>query len=237
MTFNPPPIIPWKATNANRCAFEQILSYWKDYDTLTLLVELGIYHPSLRTFLDHQEKEKELSYKTAVSRKRFVVSRTIIKHILKNILLTPNLSDTILIKKKYGRIHVKDVPGIYISLSYSGICIAITVGKRKIGSDIEVIRPMDIRKIKSYPLFYDTRARNEKERIRHFLQMWTLIEAYAKLHDRSTYPCLIEKDLFGDTNFVSYCINTTSIFSLASGPDQGKDALLWLDTAGVGISS
>jgi 4'-phosphopantetheinyl transferase len=237
MTFNPPPITPWTATNANRCAFDEIFSYWKDYDTLTFLVDLGIYHPSLRTFLDHQEKEKELSYKTMIFQKRFVVSRTIIKHILKNILLTPNLSDSILIRKKYGRIHVKDVPGIYISLSYSGTCIAITVGKRKIGSDIEVIRPVDIRKIKSYPLFYDTRSRNEKERIRNFLQMWTLVEAYAKLHDRTTYPCLIEKDLSRDATFVSYCINTTSIFSLASGPDRGKDALFWLDTAGIGISS
>jgi 4'-phosphopantetheinyl transferase len=237
MTFNPPPITPWKATNANRCTLEQILPYWKDYDTLTFLVDLGIYHPSLSTFLDHQEKEQELWYKTVVSRKRFVVSRTIIKHILKHILPTPNVSDSILIRKKYGRIHIKDVPGISISLSYSGTCIAITAGKRKIGSDIEVVRPVDIRKIKSYPLFYDTRARNEKERIRHFLQMWTLLEAYAKLHDRSTYACLIEKDFPPEVNFVSYCINTTAIFSLASGPDKGKDALLWLDTAGIGISS
>ena len=237
MTFNPPFLTPWNATTANRCAFDEIFSYWKDYDTLTFLVDLGIYHPSLSMFLDQSEKEKELSYKTAVSRKRFVVSRTIIKHVLKNILLAPNLSDSILIRKKYGRILVKDVPGISISLSYSGTCIAITVGKQKIGSDVEVIRPVDIRKIKSYPLFYDTRSRNEKERIRNFLQMWTLLEAYAKLHDRSAYSCLIEKDLSREVNFVSYCINTTSIFSLASGPDPGKDVLLWLDTAGIGVSS
>jgi 4'-phosphopantetheinyl transferase len=188
-------------------------------------------------FLDQKEKEKELQYKTTISRKRFVVSRTIIKHILKNILLTPSPSDTVLIRKKYGRILVKDFPGIFISLSYSGTCIAITVGKRKIGSDIEIVRPVDIRKIKSYPLFADESSRNEKERIRHFLQMWTLLEAYAKLHDRSTYPCLIEKDFPRDVNFVSYCINTTSIFSLASGLDQTRDTLLWLDTAGVGNSS
>jgi 4'-phosphopantetheinyl transferase len=237
MTLRLPPLIPWKGNPKTRCTFEQIFSYWEDYDTLTFLVNLGLYHPSLSTFLDQQEKEQELRYKTAVSRKRFVVSRTLIKHILKNILLVPNLSDSILIRKKYGRILVKDSPGIYISLSYSGTCIAITVGKRKIGSDIEVVRPVDIRKIKSYPLFYDKRARNEKERIRNFLQMWTLIEAYAKLHDRSTYPCLIEKDLPRDVTFVSYCINTTSILSLASGPDMGKDALLWLDTSGFGLSS
>jgi 4'-phosphopantetheinyl transferase len=237
MTFNPPPIIPWKATDENKCAYEQILSYWKIYDTLTFLVDLGIYHPSFSTFLDQNEKEKELQYKTTISRKRFVVSRTIIKHILKHILQTPNLSDTVLTRKKYGRIHINDFPGIFISLSYSGTCIAITFGKQKIGSDIEMVRPVDIRKIRSYPLFADDSSRNEKERIRHFLQMWTLLEANAKLHDRSTYPCLIEKDFPPDVNFVSYCINTTSIFSLASGMDPVRDTLLWLDTDGVGKSS
>ena len=201
------------------------------------LSSLGVYHPSFSTFLDDREKEHELSYKSPVSRKRFVVSRTILKHVLRCILRAPALSDIILIRKKYGRIHVKDFPEIFVSLSYSGTCVAITVGKRKIGSDIEIVRPMNIRKIKSYPLFHDTGSRNEKERIRHFLQMWTLLEAYAKLHDRNAYACLSEKDFPPDVNFESYCINSTSVFSLASGPGQRRDTLLWLDTTGIGISS
>jgi 4'-phosphopantetheinyl transferase len=237
MTFNPPPVIPWEAAIANRCTLEQILPYWKDYDTLTFLVDLGIYHPSLSMFLDHGEKEQELRYKTVISRKRFVVSRTIIKHILQRILATPNVSDTILTRKKYGRILIRDVPGISLSLSYSGTSIAITAGKSKIGSDIEVVRPVDIRKTTSCPLFYDTGARDGQERTRHFLQMWTLLEAYAKLYDKNTYACLTEKDFPPEVNFVSYCINTTAIFSLASGPDPGKHVLLWLDTAGIGTSS
>jgi len=204
---------------------------------LTFLVGLGIYHPYFSTYLDQHEKEKELEYKTDISKKRFVVSRTIIKHILKNILPVPGLSDIILIRKKYGRILIKDVPEVYISLSYSGTCIAITLGKQKIGNDIEVVRHVDIRKIKSYPLFADTKSRNEKERIRNFLQMWTLIEAYVKLQDRSTYSCLVEKEIFRDANFVSYCINNSSILSLATGSEQVKDALFWLDTAGMEISS
>lgn len=237
MTLRPPPIRPWNATTATMCAFDQISRYWKDYDMLTFLVDLGIYHPSLSMYLDQHEKEKELQYKTDISRKRFVISRTIIKRILNTILPTPDLSDIILTRKKHGRIFIKEVPDVYISLSYSGPCIAITLGKQKIGNDIELVRPVDIRKIKSYPLFTDTRSRNEKERIRNFLQMWTLIEAYAKLHDRSTYPCLVEKEIFQDTYFVSYCINNSSLLSLATGSDRVKDALFWLDTAGMGRSS
>lgn len=237
MVFNPPPLIPWNATNANRCTLEQIIPYWKDNETLTFIVDVGVYHPSFSRFLDAGEKEHELRYKSDVSRKRFVVSRTILRHILKPVLDTPTFSDVVLIREQYGRIHIKDVPGICISLSYSGTFMAITIGKQKIGSDIEGLRTVDIRKIKTHPLFYDPKARTEKERTRHFLQMWTLLEAYAKLRDRNTYACLTENDFFPDVNFVSYCINTSSIFSLASGPDSGKDALLWLDPAGIGISS
>jgi 4'-phosphopantetheinyl transferase len=236
MLVNPPPLIPWHATNANRCTQEQIIPYWRDNETLTFFVDLGVYHPSFCTFLDAGEKERELRYKTDVSRKRFVVSRTFLKHILKHVLDTPRLSDVTLIRKKYGRILIKDVPGIYISLSYSGTSIAITIGKRKIGSDIEVLRTIDIRKITTHPLFFDPKARNEKERTRHFLQMWTLLEAYAKFRDRNAYACLTENTFPPDVNFVSYCINNTSIFSLASGPDSGNDVLLWLDPAGFGIT-
>jgi len=237
MTLSLPPIIPWEKNRANMCAFGEIFSYWKDYDILTFLVGLGIYHPSLCTFLDSFEKEKELRYKTAISHKRFVVSRSILKHILLNILLAPNLSDIILIRREDGRILVKDFPEVYISLSYSGTSIAITVGKRKIGSDIEVLRPMDIRKTQSYPLFTDKNCRNDKERIQNFLHQWTLIEAYAKLHDSIPYPYLMLRDFPRDADFVSYCINNSSVFSLASGLDMGKDALFWLDTAVAGFSS
>lgn len=237
MLCNPPPLIPWHATNANRCTREQIIPYWKDNETLTFFVDLDVYHPSFVTFLDEGEKEHELRYKTDVSRKRFVVSRTLLKHILKYVLDTPTPLDVTLIRKKYGRILIKDVPGIFISLSYSGTSMAITIGKRKIGSDIEVLRTIDIRKIKTHPLFYDPGAPNEKDRTRHFLQMWTLLEAYAKLRDRNTYACLAENTFPPDVNFVSYCINNTLVFSLAFGPDSGKDVLLWLDPAGFGISS
>jgi phosphopantetheinyl transferase len=237
MLLKLPPLIPWNATAANRCTLEQIIPHWKDNETLTFFVDHGVCHPSFRTFLDAGEKEQELRYKTDVSRTRFVVSRTLLKHILKPVLDTPTPSDVILHKKKYGRILIKDVPGLFISLSYSGTSLAITIGKQKIGSDIEVLRTVDIRKIRTHPLFYRSGVLAEKDRTRHFLQVWTLLEAYAKLRDRNTYACLAENNFPPEVNFVSYCINNASIFSLAFGPDTGKHALLWLDPAGIGTSS
>jgi len=237
MAAIPPPLRSWSGTLQNRCAFDEIPAYWQKNDVITFLVDLGIHHPTLNDFLTHSEKEQELGYKPVISRQRFVVSRTILKHILSEILSKEHVTDVILTRNNEGRILVKDHPSVYISLSYSGTSIAITIGKRKLGSDIELVRPLHDKKITSSPIFNDMNCIDEKERIRRVIHVWTLVEAYAKLHDLNPYPLLKNRSLFEDENFVSYCINQHSIFSLASGPDQFTDALLWLDTSGSGKSS
>ena len=237
MTLRLPPLGIWHEIPANTCTFDGILYSWKVHDTLTFLVDLGIYHPMFRVFLDPGERERELHFKAVISQKRFVVSRTILKHILQAILQTGTAADVVLIRRDDGRILVRDYPGMYISLSYSGTSIAVTVGKRKLGSDIEGVRPVTIEKIKSSPLFLDEDYRNGKAPVHHFFQAWTLVEAYAKLHDSNPYPYLLLKELPRDAHFVSYCINNTFIFSLANGLDEGKNALLWLETAGLETSS
>ncbi len=238
MTLRLPPLGIWHETPANTCTFDGILYSWKVHDTLTFLVDLGIYHPMFRVFLDPGERERELHFKTVISQKRFVVSRTILKHILQAVLQTGTAADVVLIRRDDGRILVQGYPGMYISLSYSGTCIAVSVGKRKIGSDIEVLRPVTIEKIKSSSLFNDEDYRNGKESTQHFFHVWTLVEAYAKLHDSNPYPYLMWKELPRDAHFVSYCINNSSIFSLAYGLDRGRgrDALFRLDSEGIGRS-
>jgi hypothetical protein len=237
MTVRLPPLRIWHGTGANTCAFDEILSYWKGNDTLTFLVDLGIYRPAFQAFLDPAERERELLFKTVISRERFVVSRTILKHILRAVLPAGSAADVVLIRRDDGRILVKGYPELFISLSYSGTGIAVTVGKRKLGSDIEGVRPVNIEKIKSCLLFSDEDCQKGKASIHHFLQVWTLVEAYAKLHDSNPYPYLLWKELPRDGHFVSYCINNSFIFSLAYDLDEGKHALLWLDTAGLGTSA
>jgi len=229
MTAILPPLQTWSGNTQNRCRFDKILTYWKACDVITFLADLGMYNASLYNFLDDREKEREQKFKTDYFKKRFTISRSIIKLILMNILDTGNISDIVLNKKKNGRILVRGRQDMYISLSYSGTCIALSVGKRKFGSDIEVLRPVEIRKIKSCPLFYDTNCRNGKEQIRNVFHLWTVVEAYAKLYARNPYQILNYRVLPDDAHFVSYCINHHSILSLAFSSDQMRDALLWID--------
>jgi len=202
------------------------------YDSTTFLVDVGIYHPRFHNLLTQEEKERELRYKTVISRQRFVVSRTILRHILLDILSEENIDNIVLLRNEHGRILVKDHPSVYISLSYSGPCVAITVGKRKLGSDLELIRPVCDEKIASSPLFNNYPSRQE-ERVCRIIHTWTLIESCAKLYDKNPYPLLNEGNLFTRAYFASYCINRHMIFSVASDKEKFTDALVWLDTSGI----
>lgn len=229
-----PPLRSWSRTTQNRCTFSEILTHWKAHDAVTFLVDRRIYHSSFTTFLTEGEKEQECVYKPLVSRQRFVVSRTILKHILRAILSKEQVADVVLIRSNDGRILIMDYPLVFTSLAYSGTSIAITVGKRKLGSDIEIVRPVHDKKIISSPLFINMKCKTEMEHTTRVIHMWTLIEAIAKLHDMNPYPLLKNNALFENTNFASYCIDQHAVFSLASGPEPLTDTLLWLDTSSMG---
>ena len=228
-----PAVLPvlrlWSKNAQNRCAFDDIMSYWMAYDVITFLVDLERYQTALHNFLTQNEKEQALHFKTVISRQRFVVSRSILKKILLEILSGENIADMVLTRSEGGRILVKDQPHIFISLSYSGSCIAITLGKSKVGSDIERVRPIPDKKIISNPVFNYYLFRNDTERIWQVIHVWTQIESCAKLFDTNPYALLNTPGLFRNAHFVSYYINHQSIFSLASLQGHVTDLLVWLD--------
>ena len=224
-----PPLILWSKSTQNRCLYDDIMSYWMTYDTITFLIDIGRYQPAFHDFLTDDEKEHELRFKPVISRRRFVVSRVILKHILARILPKMKISDIVLIRDKDGKIHVKDIPHVNISLSYYGTNIVITVGKRKIGSDIERVRPLLDKKITASPVFNDCRFAEGEERMRQVIHVWTLVESYAKLYDTNPYPLLNSCLPFKNAEFVSYYIDQHMIFSLASIEKNLTDILVWLE--------
>jgi len=237
MTATLPPLRSWSGTSMNQCLFEEIPLYWEAYDVITFLTDLRTYCPAHYEDLDNNEKEQEQKFKTEYFKKRFTISRSLLKRILQPVLGADNPSDILLRKEKGGRVIVPGRPGIYISLSYSGHLTAISIGKQKIGCDIEEVRPVKTRKIETSPVFIHYNCSKDREPLQQVIHGWTLIESYAKLHDKNPYHLLNNCALFRDANFVSYCINNHVIFSLASEKIQFTDILVWLDTPGTGKSS
>ena len=224
-----PSLRPWSKNTQNRCEYGDIMSYWMAHDAITFLIDLGAYSLALYDFLTDDEKEKVLRCKPEISRQRFVVSRTILKQILSEILKGENIDDIILTRNSDGRILVEDKPHVYICLSYYEANIAVTLGKRKLGSDIEGVRPIRDKKITASPIFHCYPSVQDTEQMQRVIHVWTLVESYAKLYDTNPYPLLNSCSPFKDADFVSYNIDQHMIFSLASAPGHLTEVLVWLD--------
>jgi 4'-phosphopantetheinyl transferase len=227
-----PSIIPWSKNALNQGTYDTIPDIWSANDVITFFADLAMYHPGQYDSLDYNEKERVQKFRTDYFKKRFILSRSILKRILQPVLGAKDPSDIRIDREKKGRIILPNRPDIGISLSYSGPSLAITVAKQKIGSDIETIRSIDIRKIRSCQLVSENTCEDGKERNRNFLHRWTLVEACAKLHDKNPLSLLNHSTLFHDTSFVSYCIDNHVILSLAFEKEQFTDSLVWLDTSG-----
>ena len=228
-----PPLRPWSRDADTRCAFTDVTSFWTTHDAVSFLVGLGAYRQSLHVLLTSDEREGERLSRPAISRRRFAVSRYFLKRVLMEILSEERVADIVLERNADGRICVEGRPDVYVSLSYSGPSIAITVGKRKLGSDIEGVRPVRDAKITASPAYRSCPSPPDADRTQQVIHVWTLLESYAKLFDRNPYPLLDRRIPFLGADFVSYCVERREIFSLASAPGRLDDVLVWLDPAGA----
>lgn len=224
-----PPLRPWSKNAENRCNYDDVGSYWTGHDAVTFLIDIGAYRPALHDLLTDDERDQARRFKTAISQRRFVVSRAILKHILSKILSKEHIADIILTRNADGRILVNDNRHVNICLSYHGTSIAVTVGKRKLGSDIEGVRPVRDTKITASPIFGCYPCAQGRDHLQQVIHVWTMVESYAKLCDTNPYPLLNRRSPFRDADFVSYLINHHMIFTLASAGGHANEALVWLD--------
>jgi len=225
-----PPLRPWSQSPENRCIPDEIPSYWKTHEVITFLAQTGIYDRSLYRNLDRAEKERVLQLKSDYFKQRFVVSRCLLKTIIAHLDGTENREGVVLSLENRG-IRVQGRPDLSVSLSYSGRFIALSLGKRKIGSDIEIVSSVEIPKMRSSPLFGNMVFTNKNETSPSALHAWTLVEAFAKLRDVNPFPLLSSDTLFPGAGFISYCIDHTAVFSLAYEGDTLNDTLLQVDPA------
>src|SRR5690606_23815750 len=89
-------------------SLENITRLWEHNDVLIFLIDLDNYGIVGVESLNNDEKESLEKLKTKHSKKRYIVSRTVLKHILYHLLKKKSILDISTYKDEHGEVHVLD---------------------------------------------------------------------------------------------------------------------------------
>lgn len=202
-------------------SLEQIPMFWEQNDVLILMVDLDAYGSQDEDYLDDNEKEHLKGLKTEYFRKRYIISRMVLKYILCSLLSELSLSDISLYKKESGRVHVRDHNELNLCISYTENIVVLAISKIEVGIDVEARRNLSLKTASKYlqtKTLDDTRCLKDLDN----LTIWTLKEAYCKFSNESLFSVL-NKELDLNSIFHSiYLINNKYVLAIVGGSSQHR---------------
>lgn len=210
---------------------EDIPHLWEQNDILIFLINLDNYNVLaddvlktnniLTDHLDVEEKEHLESLKTSYFKKRYIVSRIVLKCVLKYvlkdipgcILKDQCLSDIGTYNDEYGKVHIRNHKELHICISYTENIVSLAISKVEVGIDIELKKSISPGKVLKYlqtPALKAEDFGNELD----FLTAWTLKEAYCKFSNKSMLTSLNKELDLGSIFHSSYILNNKYILSV-----------------------
>lgn len=175
---------------------KQVAHLWNKNDVLIFIADLKDYSVLNEEYLDKVEKIYLNSLKTEYFRKRYLISRFLLKY-LSGILKERPWSDMVTYKDEHGRVRVRDHNDLHVCIAYTENIVALAISKIEMGIDIEVIRS---RSVASISRSIDRTLSDSAPSINSsdFLTRWTLKEAYCKFSNETMFSSLARKlDLSG----------------------------------------
>jgi 4'-phosphopantetheinyl transferase len=195
---------------------ENIPHLWEQNDILILLINLKNYNLLNTEYLDLSEKKHLESLKTSYFRKRYIVSRNVLKYIIQNIpgclRKDQSISEIGTYSDEYGKIHIRNYRELHICISYTGNIISLAISKVEVGIDIELKRLISPGKVLKY-LTPDLKTENFEHQL-DFLIVWTLKEAYCKFSNKSMLSVLNKELDLSSIFHSSYVLNSKYILSV-----------------------
>lgn len=194
-------------------SLEHIPYLWEQSDILIILIDLDNYDKFNTDYLDRIEMEYLEGLQTSYFKKRYIVSRTVLKHILCSILHERSASDISTYKNGNGRVCIHNHNEMYICISYTENIAVLAISKVEVGIDIELGRTLALKNtlkfLREKPSFTDKPLSKTD-----ILKTWTLKEAYCKFSNKNMLPNL-NKDLnLSSVSHSSYFLDNKYIFSV-----------------------
>ncbi len=202
-------------------SLENIPDLWEQNDVLLFIIDMDDYGTLNADHLDEKEKQYLEGLKTPNFKKRFIVSRMALKYICRVLLDKEFISDILLYKDNYGKLHLSGNNKINICLSYTGNVILLAVSKIKVGIDVEKKRCLPFNSNSGYMQAKGTCENKEVTNL-DFLITWTVKEAYCKFSNKSILSYLRKTLDTGRICYCSYLINNMYILAVVTDYDQYK---------------
>ncbi|WP_440951618.1 4'-phosphopantetheinyl transferase family protein [Methanococcoides sp. FTZ1] len=187
---------------------------WDESEVLIFLADLELYEQLRSPDLTCDEKEYLKTLRTEYFKKRFIVSRSLLKAILQHILRKKTPSEISLYRNNNGRVCIGDHKEIYICISYTRNLVAILLSRQKAGLDIEHIRPIYLTRFSKYFQNKGPERDMPMEDNVNVLKAWTLKEAYCKLTDQSMMACLNKEIALDDLDHHELIVNNEYVLSV-----------------------
>ncbi|MFY1110176.1 MAG: 4'-phosphopantetheinyl transferase family protein [Methanosarcinaceae archaeon] len=186
---------------------------WEQNDILIFLVDLEDYGTLSTECLDDMEMEGLERLKTGYFRKRYIISRMVLKYILCRILKGHSVSDMATYKDKCGKVHVSNHEELHVCISYTENIVVLAVSKFELGVDIEVKKKRSLANISKY-LNTKTFQTDKSVNCLDLLTTWTLKEAYCKFSNKSIFSTFYRELDLNNVSYSSYIIDNEYILSL-----------------------
>ncbi|TAH58921.1 MAG: hypothetical protein EWM50_08215 [Gottschalkiaceae bacterium] len=214
---------------------ENIPFLWAKNDILIFFIDMNSYDSPGTEFLDNNEKENLEKLQTLYFKKRFIVSRTVLKHILCCLLNKESSLDISTYKDRHGEVRIFNHDDLHICISYSENIAAIAISRVKIGIDIEIKRPFELKKTLKYlhnTPFYSGKPVDDVG----ILKAWTLKEAYCKYSNIDMLSSLNKKPGLDNVSYFNFLLNGKYILSIVTEMGQHIFNLSYLDLSYLDLS-
>lgn len=200
-------------------SLECIPCLWQHSDALIFLVDLDNYDTFNTSYLSRIELEYLERLQTSHFKKRYIVSRTILKHIICKVANERSASEISTYKNEFGKVCVLNHNELCICVSYTESLAALAISKVDVGIDIELARKLAL-KSTFKNLCTKISLMDETVSETALLKIWTLKEAYSKFSNKKMH-LIFNKELdLSSVNYSTYVLENKYVFSIVTRSDS-----------------
>jgi len=199
---------------------ENIPHLWEHNDVLIFLIDPDNYDTLSMEYLNNIEREYLEKLQTIYFKKRYIVSRTVLKHVLCHLFNKSSVQDISTYKDEFGEVHILNHKELHICISYSENIVTLAISKVKAGIDVEIKRPMALKNTLKYLQTSSSYTdKSISDRDVDILTIWTLKEAYCKFSNKTMLSILSKEPDFNNVFYSSYLLDNKYILSVITDSD------------------